>query len=128
MGGSLSISPNFDAFGNVGADDDCIGGRHRVAPAREIGEVVVVGEAAEAGVGEVAVRAGVPRDGALEEGDVMATGGEGGEERAVGGGVAVAPGRAEAEAEDDEPHARLRSRLAAAVSFSSRSTVSARSA
>ena len=45
--------------------------------ALEVGEVVVEGEAAEAGVGQVAVRAGVPGHVALEEGDVVAAGGEG---------------------------------------------------
>ena len=89
-------------LGDVGADDDRVGGGDRAAPALEVGEAVVEGEAAEAGVGQVAVRAGVPGHGALEESDGVAAGGEGGEERAVGGGVAVAPGRAEAEAEDDE--------------------------
>ena len=102
---SLHPGADGDAVGDVGADDDRVGAGDLRLPGHELGRAGVEGETAEAGVGEVAARAGVPGDAALEEGDVVAAGGEGAEQRAVGGGVAVAPGRGEAEAEDDELHA-----------------------
>ena len=82
-----------------------IGDRNLAAPAIELGEVAIIFEAAEVGIGQVLVRAGIPWYFALEEQDVVAAGCEGLEQRAKRGGVAVAPGGAEAETENDEFHA-----------------------
>ena len=57
----------------------------------------------EGGLGEVAVGA-VPLNVLLDEVDGVAATGEGAAERAVGGGMAVAPGGGEGEAVDDELH------------------------
>jgi hypothetical protein len=101
----LDEAGDLDPVGDVGADDHGVGGGDLPAVGFEVGEVAVIDEAAVVGIDEVAVRAGVPRHFALEEQDVVAARGEGAEQGAIGGGVAVAPRRAEAEAEDDELHA-----------------------
>ncbi len=59
----------------------------------------------EAGVREVAVLAAVPGRIPLPEAHLVPPRGEGGEQRAVGGGVAVPPAGRQRQAEDDQLHA-----------------------
>src|SRR5690606_17480222 len=92
------------AFGDIGADEDGVGradGGGVVALERD--EVLMKGDAGVGALGGVAV-GGIPRDVAFEKKELVSAGGEGAEEVAPGGGVAVAPGRGERQAEDDEFH------------------------
>jgi hypothetical protein len=89
-GVALHEAADFDPIRHVGADD------HRVCildlgkPLLKPGEVGVIFEAAVIGVLVVAA-GGVPGHVPLQEQDVVAAGGECFQERAEGGGVAVAP-------------------------------------
>ena len=84
-----------DGVGEEGADDDGVGVFREGNQGLVLGRPVVVEMDGGVGrLGEVAIAA-VPLDVFFDEGDFVATGGERFQERAVGGGVAVAPGGGE---------------------------------
>ncbi len=110
----LDEPPDRHPVRHVGADDHRIGRGDERTPALQPSQVLVEGEPAEVRLAQVPVLTGVPGHVPLQEDDLVAPGGEGLQEGAIGSGVAVAPGGREAEPQDDEFHARLRSRLCAA--------------
>ena len=93
-----------DGVGEVGADDDDVGvcaeGEEGGGVARP---VVVEMDGGEGWLGHVAIAA-IPLDVFFDEVDLVAAAGECAEERSIGGGVAVAPGRGDGEAVEDEFH------------------------
>jgi hypothetical protein len=121
----LHEAAHRDAIGHVGADHHRVGAGDLAAPVLQCREAVVEFEAAEIGVGQVAVR-GIPGHVAFQEQHLVPARGEGGEQRPEGGRMAVAPGGGQAETEDDQLHASAPSEPIVARP-STRSTSAARS-
>ena len=94
----------------------------RAEARREVGDVVVELESAEVRLRQVA-RRGVPGNVALEEQHSMAARGQAAQQRAIGGGVAVAPGRRQRQPEEHQVQAPRRH--AASASRRARQRVSA---
>jgi hypothetical protein len=128
LAGPVLDTPAYrDPVRNVGTDDYGVGGGDQILVRFELTQFVVENETAPLGIGQIAVRARIPGNVALQECHGVSTGRQGLQERPVRGCVTVAPGGREAEAENDDLHlaschAALRSRLADITSRSSRSS------